>query len=360
MANKIEEPKWYPFLQESKGTRSKLGLKDHEVVEDCNIVIAKKAPNYAFARFKDIPTFIKYYKNLPNKERTHYEGINGNKPHKVFFDVDIDFKKEFKTTADLDAIAKSTLNELLTNIFKVFQNLDESVELTPDDLLLFSSHGKKKRSFHIVFKNLAVPNFKYNKHIHYEVTKMMKNREFIDKTIYCTFRLFRLWESSKLNEDRPKILMENWRYSGIEVESKRSFKDTLVSYTDRCKMLDFEIPVWESDDKFTKTEDFTEDELREIVGHLNKKIYEYRESKDRMVFFRRLQPSFCGSCKRIHNSENPYVAVSDFGEITLRCRRGGAPRRLGMLSTSMKDVEEFSKHIKPKKISKQDLRKFLV
>jgi hypothetical protein len=208
------------------------------------------------------------------------------------------------------------------------------------DILIYTSHGYNKRSYHIVVDNYAHSNNKEAEWLYKEVIKRIDYgyHRYIDGSVYHSLQQFRLLWSEKLGSGRPKIFQEEWYIDGNRIEYQYPEKDienqqhkellqlssSLLSFTDGCVILPDKI-------HHTITTTTTQTILPDIIPTIFNIIKEYTKSDDipfkvrqingNLIVLDRIRPSLCWSCGRRHDHENPYVKIDD-DKIVFHCRRG--------------------------------------
>lgn len=296
-----------------------------------------------FTVFSNEVLLYEYQCSLPVEKRNMYEIIPGLKPQKIHFDVDIGevYIKNF----DED----NFINELIENIIK-FIKVD--LDLTKD-IMIFTSHGKAKKSYHIIVNNYCLRNMHETKQFMNAIISNANGlAQYIDTSIYTTNRQFRLVGSSKLNDiSRMKKFSKVWKYKGNEIVSDYQddvtiFINSLVSNTNNCMPLDlFE----KAPDRKIITNSYELSHANgEALNDVIKKMFvkkfncgiffkldDQMQSGSGLLLAKRISKSFCALCDRVHENENPYFVITNRGEVKYSCRRNdGLLVSLGMLNIS--------------------------
>jgi len=161
-------------------------------------------------------------------------------------------------------------------------------------------------------------------------------KRYVDKTMYKSIQYFRLYMSTKFGKGRIKnydVVHSTWVPSSDEPVME-TFLNSIVSYTDECTLIPFE----EDDDGFVtyeKTEIGAEDEIkvRKIISAMPySKCFSISEVKDGIVVMRRMVPSFCSVCEKVHEHENPFAYVSMSGNVFFSCRRNNKSSLIGNIN----------------------------
>ena len=108
-------------------------------------------PMHIFAFFESYIEFCNYSKSFNPIERSFYEVVFGELPQKPHFDIDID-RTEFNTcypNQNVDIVSPQLLELVINGCFQVIGTLD-----IERDLLIYSSSGPQKYSYHLVINNM--------------------------------------------------------------------------------------------------------------------------------------------------------------------------------------------------------------
>lgn len=266
-----------------------------------------------YSLFSSYDEFWTWYSDFPNDQRAFYEVVRGEqKPH---FDIDM--------TDNLDTHEK-VLESLIRAIVAVIDKLGAKFSLS--NLLVFSSHGDKKKSYHVVVASLYTCNNLECKEFYNLCMEHVPDhhRIYIDKSVYSSRQNFRLYLSQKYGSGRVKMLdMKFAKDMDVVFREKSSheiFSSSLLVNTESCERLPIYIsappdPVQTNANGIISTE-----AIIRMVNAKHKKSLKFSGIKDDIYTFQRIKPSYCDACKRIHESENAYVIVAD-GKALFNCRR---------------------------------------
>jgi hypothetical protein len=178
--------------------------------------------------------------------RSFFEVILGERRQKMKFDVDISSKlvsvpdqalddairaiagvtSQSTTTstpaeqgvlmsAKLDELADELQADLLRSVVTYFNGALDMER----DVLLYTSHGANKRSFHLVINNHAHRNCHEAKMAYDAIHKMMthKHKDCVDFSVYKSVQQFRLIGSEKFGSGRPKRFANTFMYQGKKI-----------------------------------------------------------------------------------------------------------------------------------------------
>lgn len=224
-----------------------------------------------------------------------YEVIHGKQ--KPYFDLDID-------TASLaeDVTEYDILRDLLTSI---------DVIRRFDDVSVYSSHGKKKKSFHVVCQDVYVNGHLEAKQFASRVVARMEpeNRSFVDMKVYTKVRLFRTLFSRKYGSFRQKIL--DPQISQVVRSDYKNFKRSLVTYVDASSLMDVAIPLAQNY-QAADIDDLTPEEMERIEEALFDEFglsVSISGVKGTIISLKNEGGYWCRQCDRTHENENPYLLV---------------------------------------------------
>ncbi len=292
-----------------------------------------------FSTFSSHVDLFKYVESLTDEEKCLYEVIIGDRPQKMKFDVDIKGQTlEF---------AHKILDNLLESVDAVFSRI-LSIDLDPEkNILIYQSHGADKFSFHVVIDRYSFMNAKECEYLFKKTVELMSPlySEYIDQSVYKSVQQFRLLLSHKLNSSRTKHLMETFEFRGRIVKHIRSNKhktailnrlcdmtESLVSWCSSC------IPVNVNYTKVSSLSTFSYQDTPDIQDETanlafdafltQMKIdkidspFQLRSVRGNFISLKRLRPSYCHMCDRVHEAENPYLTISNNNNLLFyHCRR---------------------------------------
>lgn len=308
------------FYRYNRGENS---LEQAEGIEDYNWHVCLNTDSRMFTAFKSLESMYEHI--FSGETLCYYEIISGVMPQKIYFDVDI--------PSDDRQFGLQVLDELLAVIKDKFVVYG----VMSPDIMVFSSCGNKKQSYHVVVSNVCVKSNEHNNSFAWQVKRdLVLGNDYVDM-LYKSTQQFRIVNNTKYGQTRYKRFMPDM--STVEMKDDREiFEASLVSNVEGCKTLS--IPLRErneSDVKYTaKYEDVERRmKMRNISG------FECGDITGNLVRLNRVAPSFCKICERIHDSENAFIVVGD--KIKLYCFRDDFNDYidLGVNEEKLKAVEAF-------------------
>ena len=302
---------------------------------------------HIYAYFDSYLEFYEYMQKFPVSERAFYEIIFGELPQKPHFDIDIDLKdfQDLFPNDDIDKDAEFLLEAVITACIEVLA--ENSVILNLErDLLLYSSHGAGKRSYHVIINNKCHDDNKEAKAFYEAVmvkvhaltgNKYVKTN-FVDKGVYNPRQQFRLMGCQKQGSNRPKSFYERFLYRGVwhthiyneDVKDPIMKKltiiyESMVSFTSGCVYLPSLVPI--KPVNFNALGDFPDLErgiVEQCLKMLQNKMkdcpFSLREVKGHYIILKREASSLCPVCDRVHEAEHPYMYITN-GRVYWDCRR---------------------------------------
>lgn len=293
-------------------------------VEDYNYHVCLNTDSIAYTAFKSLDSMYEFIFS-GETERCYYEMISGLMPQKIYFDVDIAGSNRL--------LGIGVVTELILEIEAKL----EAYEVEPE-IMVFSSCGENKQSYHVIVSNVCVKTAEHNKSFAHQVRRGLsrENREYVD-ILYKSSQQFRLVNNTKYKQNRYKKFVPD--LSSAEMKSnKEIFEASLVGNTEGCMLIN--IPLREKNDlDRSQSMEYCEIErrlkLRGITG------FDYGKTVDNIVCLTRIKPTFCKLCKREHDAENAFVIVSD--TIRFYCRRNSNNDfiDLGVSQSKLKSMDAF-------------------
>jgi hypothetical protein len=288
--------------------------------EEGPVYVAKYENYYSFTVFQSWKELYNLISSEGARCMSLYEIIPDDW-QKLHFDLDI---------AD-NVRHQDVLEETVSGIEWTFKQLyHQSLDLTRD-LLVYESHGDGKYSYHIVIDNYSVSGKIQAKAFYDKVIQnMLYYTKYVDPAVYKSNQQFRLLGCCKHNTNRVKKFVPTWTYKSNTItyvglkDNDLRFRSSLVSLTSYTRRLpDVEIePKYNLDDEYLSLPE-VKLILQLCAQHINPFPFVLREVKGKIIVLKRISPSFCNMCRRIHEHENPFVLVRD-DCVVFYCRRNSA------------------------------------
>jgi hypothetical protein len=255
----------------------------------------------SYVGFDDFDDFCLWYGGIPKGDKRVFEVIESG-PQKLKFDIE-------STTCDYDRIRILVINCVKKIVTSVRKRYPVMSPLVYD----MSSEIAKKVSFHVIFDRAYM---RTNAHSAYLVRSVIDEigdeaAEFVDSRVYNRVQFFRFEGSTKYGEERYKFLVGCTREQSI-------LSKGAVTYTSNC------IPV-----EVDYTDPMPTKSVRTLITTHSVSVdkflrrnpeYKIRCTRNNLVVLDALQPKECLVCGRVHDSENPYLLISDLG-VKFCCRR---------------------------------------
>jgi len=328
-----EAKKWKTYLNKEEGSLNSKGnvvqawqilLNKGTSVGDRDLIVCKEEEYKNYRHFKEgtnpVADFYKnYYRKLPEAQRCLFEVIT-NRPQKIFFDIDI--PRDMSDWHEGMLIAQIQLA-----ILKV------EPEIKKENIMLFSSHGSTKRSYHIVVDKFFVVNNYANQDFFLEVKSLVDPnlRKPMDESVYKKVQQLRMYGCQKYDQatktgcGRIKILSS--KSTWVNEEKDTGLKDyntlrcSLITHDTGCKLLRRKVeekPGYEGVNK-----DYSLDEIEKMKNLVKEKFgstfEHYGENKNSLIF-KRMNPSMCPIHNRVHEKQNISVYVENgSNKVYYRC-----------------------------------------
>jgi hypothetical protein len=312
------------------------GLLDRNPDVYRKIIVCKTTPKgRMYTLFDTYIHFYNFYNPLPDK--TFHEIILGDYNQKAHFDLDMPKNVDHQ----------KVLDETVSAIVAVYRDkftINLSLE---KDILVFSSHGTEKYSYHIIIDNYRHQNNLETKYIYDLVCEIVgANSVYIDRAVYNAKQSFRILGSHKDESDRTKIFNYTWTYKNTivktvvnedpEIKDLELLRRSLISETSDTEML----PVlYVPEEKVFMPVTFDSVKLVEILKAYNP-IFQIASQNGSLVTLKKEKSWECKMCNKTHDSENPYLTVSSNGMVWFHCRRSGDKELIGKISVTSEVPKE--------------------
>lgn len=369
--------KWYHFLK-NNGQERGAALLDYETYEPTNLIVLQKLNHHNFGKFRNYLDFAKYMiKEVPENKRCFYETVFGTTSQKPYFDI------EFFTHSDnpqdlvipekeadesVSCLVSCIYEELkvITESFLTEAKKDNPLKLNLSHILVFTSHKENKKSYHVIVEGFNFSDYKENKEFHDRVIRRMPEcwKNIVDHVMYKSLQQFRIVGNTKWQSNRYKTLNEELtlNFTGrkgwipkLPVESEEHKMILLLEaslITQTCDCLHIICKPPEKETFFSKeiketTEGFnplTPEDITEALKLCYKYAgLEFRDPRfpysylrtvedngtSSLILLKRLRPSTCAICNRVHENENPFLII--YGterDVYLDCRRNSENKKL--------------------------------
>jgi hypothetical protein len=271
--------------------------------------------------FASVEALYAFYMKLPPLKRTGFEVILGDFRQKPHFDVDI---------ASADVLGDNVIELLVDVIVYTFESKGLQLNLSRD-LVIYTSHGDTKQSYHVVLPNHAHATNLDAKAFADQVRSHLPQdvRVFVDARVYNPLQQFRLLGSTKVGKNRVKVECASWYYHGTLVttrpmEGVHALRRSLISATEGCTLLTAWPPPEPS---FVPSPMFTgmEHALALLANHPHINIRAFRpKMAGSVVHLVRKSPSECVICERVHEHENAFLSFNKDRHVIYSCYRACA------------------------------------
>lgn len=336
-------------------------------------------PIRIYAFFDSYLEFYEYINKFPATQRAFYEIIFGELPQKPHFDIDIDLAalNAKYPGEDIDTVATILQQAVVSACIDVLAENLTTVDISKD-ILLYSSHGTEKRSFHLVINNKCHDGNKeasafYNA-VMIKVSAITggKYLKFVDDSVYSPRQQFRMVGCQKHESNRPKIFHEQFDHGGVQythtytedvtnpiMKALTTIYESMISFTSGCIFLPSLVPP----------KQFNQSDLGELPN-LDNGIVEYcmkmlrekmpfcpfviKEVRGHLILLKRNSPSYCPIChpnefhlkpqkggSMPHEREHPYMFIVG-GKVYWDCRRAPEDAKkffVGYLAMTIEELQ---------------------
>jgi hypothetical protein len=334
-------------------------------------------PIRIYAFFDSYLEFYEYMQKFSPTERAFYEIVFGELPQKPHFDIDIDLETHTLgfPNDDIDTTAETLREAVIMGCMEVSQGVGVTLDLTRD-ILIYSSHGPQKRSYHVIINNKCHDGNNEAKafydavmiKVHGYTQGKYQKQNFVDRGVYSPRQQFRLIGCQKWGSGRPKVFYEQFWYSGTrythvyneEIDDPENpagipnrkklviVYESMISFTSGCSFLPSLVPAKPVKQyNFGAMPDLEGTMVDQCMMLLRAKMhpcpFEKREVMGHMILLHRTAPSHCPICQKPepHMKEHPYMFVID-GKVYWDCRRGPDEAKkffLGYLAVTIEEMQ---------------------
>lgn len=333
-----------------------------------------------YSLFDSYIEFARYSLKMAPEKRSFYEVVLADFPQKPRFDIDIDGKefpglapevtgKNPLTLSDgtilftLDQLGDFLKDIVIENTMAILEEKGVRINLSKD-VLIFTSHGPHKRSYHIVINNYCHYYHKEARALYDlvmaripEPLRGVARAPYIDPAVYSSKQQFRIVGSLKIGSNRPKKFSPIWTYKNqiiehVYVEEPQDdnhafmlqLEASILTHTSSCdlipSLLDPNAEGFMSKARYD-TEDISMDLAKKALQLIaatggttvddHKFPYVIDCIKGAIVCLKRTKASKCRICCRVHEHENPFLVVGGEGAdkcVYFYCRRSPANKKL--------------------------------
>lgn len=319
---------WFPFIHRDDQPEKSLlkYLADRRSTPLGHIVIyyEYQPDKYVYTLFDNIVELSDYlmaYIWQYGEHNAHFgEVIFSVMPQKIRYDIDIKDPNAFELFDDCVTEVIEATEYVLAKHGTAASRLH--------DIIVTTSHGPHKRSGHIIVDGLCHDHQGEAKHFNGLVMEHISShlKPYIDQGVYKSIQNFRMLLSCKNGDSRIKVLSP-WRCGDSHIIWQPSpkmmeqypkiqdlhFASTLISVTDHCTKLPnfgYRPPVRHS--IVIDLDDYIMKHVHALVQALNHEelVWAIDRIQGNKIELKRLRPSMCISCKRVHDSQNACIIIT--------------------------------------------------
>lgn len=300
--------------------------------------------------------------SVPVSDRHFFEVILGERRQKPHFDIDIQGGMEKQRKDGTGVIIVPNGEELVNLANKIISELlDVLCQLVArDDIVIYTSHGENKRSFHVIINSWFCVNNLHAKELYYYVTERMSNITscFLDNMVYSALQQFRMLGSCKPGHVKRLKIKINKPVPLTYLDLKESLISHIPpSAVEMPHFIEEEplhiSPVESPSDAIVDSALYlmsTHSQLQPGHARFDKVIKNY-------IILRKMRDIYCSKCNVVHYSNNPYLIINPLPNDRWNvyyCCRESSPWLLGELRLEAeKEVKPPTKTINLKKHSQK-------
>jgi len=338
---------WYRYLIASEAHKKALNSSYSNETIYRSFIVAKDDPYRSFSLFNNHVDYMNMFITVKKEESCFHEVMYKNCRIKMYFDIDISGDEIGRFIKEKDNFFDTFIDTLI-KIYKNIYDIDLNIE---NDLIWLSSSRADKISFHLIIDNYALGNNQEAS----ELFKLIRNETLMDtyipwfdQGIYTTNKSLRMLGCTK-HGISSSFSLYDVTYKGKEIKGFRiinrvdlakALEKSLVTVIHHCKLLKSIVPE-KKPKQFVEVEISEEDvskimDLMATMGQceVDKLPYSILKIESSQIILRRLRPSYCQMCSKVHDKENPYIflVVDDFMyKVYFNCRRNQKNLYLGIV-----------------------------
>lgn len=210
-------------------------------------------------------TLDDFWRMYERQETKNYYEVVGTKSRSKLY-LDLEFYKSFNPSKDGHLMLKTLITILCKKLYH-----DHGVRVEEKEYLFLEASDEKKFSVHVIFFSVV---FESNLEVGRFVSEAMQglspeefdlfqvrgyskssavNKSFCDLKVYNQNQNFRLFLSSKYNQNRPLVLSKNNAFLGEEISDMEIFRRSLISNCQDHANLNLIILSRQSSDQKSRT-----------------------------------------------------------------------------------------------------------
>lgn len=308
--------RWFYYLVPNNENISLIKAVGQDRVSSELCVCYQTKTSRLFSIFKTPDDYQKFIKRIPRNRRHFYEVVSRRK-QKPHFDIDL------KVAKYPDVNPVTLLIELVDAIKKVIK--EEGIVLSKENILIYDSSDSHKYSYHVIVNGYCHADHVQASAFYSRVMVQLGNKypdDIIDFNVYKVTQQFRILGSSKQGSARIK------RYKPLSSYTPDDeLKASLISWTYGCTDLpNFRKTILSQSER--SDVQLTDNNVKSYINMMKNKFrlkngiipFQLRQIKDGLIILKRVQPTYCKVCQRVHDKENPFMYVSK-GQLIFHCRR---------------------------------------
>lgn len=310
-----------------------------ELIDKTVVSLETRNGKMSYTIFENPADLFRYIQSQPNQSRNFHEVILGYTHQKPRFDIDMTQDKLLEGET-LDSSIQRVIDLLLESIIKILDQNNITLDLEKQ-VILTSSNSPVKRSYHLVLHELVHVNHLEAGAFYGKVVEESEDpaflKRFLDAGIYSSNHSLRLLHNTKVNDYRPKIIEKSFIFRGKvwhhtprrqtnnpKLQEFILFYQSLVNYSCYCEVM----PLFYENKSSHKPIELPEGAVARGMKFLAADMgidvkdlpFEVNNVRGCVVDLKRLRPSYCKKCDKVHEHVDPYLIISE-SEFYFHCRR---------------------------------------
>lgn len=337
--------RWYRYLKPNSENKYPALLDHYNPVANPSLRFVNRSTEYDVREYAAFPTHTELFRYIVEKNDSQcflHEIPLAQLPQKPRFDIDIDAER----VPNFMEFGARLRERLIGRIIDCLAAEGFTLDLKYD-LCLYQSHRAEKYSSHIILPYFYHFN-RADALAFYEmvVKDDAELKEYVDKRIYDANHSLRcVWcrkeegSAAKLPEIHFSFRGEAYRhepkmpYRNDKIKLLRIFEESLITFVTYGQAL----PSWAPDRPEYQVDDIPRHIADEMIAMLPKALekapFVFHGVDGGIVNLRRLQPSFCPLCARVHKKIGTYLTLNNHnGKVHWHCGRCDEKLEVGQIA----------------------------
>ena len=336
---------WYRYLKPKPDSDSPALLERCNPVANPSLRFVNRETDYGKREYAAFPTHVDLFRYIVEKKDSQcflHEIPLAQLPQKPRFDIDI----EAERVPNFMEFGAQLRERLISRIITCLAEEGFTLDLK-HDLCLYQSHRAKKYSSHIILPYFYHCNRADALAFYQMVVKDDDElKDYVDRRIYDANHSLRCIWCRKDESSAPKLPEIQFFFNGVKyrheprmpyrndkIKLLRIFEESLITFVTYAQPL----PSWAPDRPEYQVDDIPLSIAEEMIAMLprvlEKAPFVFAGINGGIVNLRRLQPSFCPLCSRVHKKIGTFLTLNNHnGKVHWHCGRCDDKLEVGVIA----------------------------